>query len=65
MKNVEQLFKEDGVRVIIGRVFATNDPVIRCNAIKMLMSSGGLTSYIRSIVWEYCTDLLKEIDIDR
>ncbi|VDN18975.1 unnamed protein product [Gongylonema pulchrum] len=51
--------------MIVGRVFATEDPVIRCRAIKMLMSSGGVTQHIRNSIWDYCADLLKEIDINR
>ncbi|EFO26464.2 hypothetical protein LOAG_02023 [Loa loa] len=62
--NVERLLGEGG-RVIMDRIFSTNDTVIQCNAIRMLMSGGGVTQHIRGIVWAYCTDLLNEIDIDR
>uniref|UniRef100_A0A183EK13 Rab-GAP TBC domain-containing protein n=1 Tax=Gongylonema pulchrum TaxID=637853 RepID=A0A183EK13_9BILA len=65
VKNTENLFNTDGFQMIVGRVFATEDPVIRCRAIKMLMSSGGVTQHIRNPIWDYCADLLKEIDINR
>lgn len=63
--SVERLLDESGARVMMDRIFSTNDTVIQCNAIRMLMSSGGVTQHIRGIVWAYCTDLVNEIDIER
>uniref|UniRef100_A0A8R1U018 TOG domain-containing protein n=1 Tax=Onchocerca volvulus TaxID=6282 RepID=A0A8R1U018_ONCVO len=63
--NVECLLCERGVRMMMNRIVSVNDMVIQYNAVKMLMSNSGMTQHIRGTIWEYCTDLLIEIDIER
>ncbi|KAL4003546.1 HEAT repeat family protein [Acanthocheilonema viteae] len=63
--NVERLLDETGARLMMDRIFSTNDTVIQCNTIRMLMSSGEVTQHIRGTIWAYCIDLLNEVDIER
>ncbi|KAK6101449.1 HEAT repeat family protein [Brugia pahangi] len=63
--NIERLFDKGGALVMMDRIFCTKDIIIQCNAIRMLMSSGGVTENIRGVIWTYCTNLLNEIDIER
>uniref|UniRef100_A0A1I8EAD8 TOG domain-containing protein n=1 Tax=Wuchereria bancrofti TaxID=6293 RepID=A0A1I8EAD8_WUCBA len=63
--NIDRLLDKGGALVMMDRIFCAKDVIIQCNAIRMLMSSGGVTKNIRSVVWAYCTNLLNEIDIER
>lgn len=63
--NVECLLGEGGFRVMMDRIFSTHHTIVQCNAIAMLMSSGGVTQHIRDLVWAYCTDLLNDLDVER
>ncbi|VIO91325.1 Uncharacterized protein BM_BM6680 [Brugia malayi] len=63
--NIERLLDKGGALVMMDRIFCTKDMIIQCNAIRMLMSSGGVTENIRGVIWTYCTNLLNEIDIER
>ncbi|MCP9259641.1 hypothetical protein DINM_002573 [Dirofilaria immitis] len=63
--NVERLFDECDAHKMVNRIFSTNDMVIQCNSVKMLISSGRMTQNIRNTFWTYCTDLLNEIDVER
>ena len=63
----EHLFteKNKSLESSVSCIVDTEDASVRENAVKLLMSAGGVAGHFRETVWRKCVELLDQINLER
>uniref|UniRef100_A0A0N5AWT6 TOG domain-containing protein n=1 Tax=Syphacia muris TaxID=451379 RepID=A0A0N5AWT6_9BILA len=65
VRDYEKLFNKNEklIKELVGNIILTENAEVRENAIKLLMSAGGVALHFRKVLWEACTKLLREVNL--
>lgn len=57
--------KNKSLESSVSCIVDTEDASVRENAVKLLMSAGGVAGHFRETVWRKCVELLDQINLER